>query len=93
MSELKTNYKDYAKRIELAERQVWSKLPHWKREIVNDCRKQDGIPTERIFKEYCEAIYSLADSSTKLDEKLPAVPMPKRKLTVEAEPEAAANPS
>jgi hypothetical protein len=95
MSELKTNYKDAAKRYELAERQVWAKLPNWKKAVVMDCRKSDSADrnTNRIFSEYATDVIELAESSVALDESLPSVPIPKRNLSVEAEPEPLANPS
>ena len=35
---LQTNYKDFAKRYELAERKVWSETPNWKRGVIVQCK-------------------------------------------------------
>jgi hypothetical protein len=95
MNELKTNYKDAAMRYLLAERQVWAKLPDWKKHTVVDCRKKDWeeVKYDRILSEYNTAVISLAESSTVLDDTLPAVPVTKQNLKVEAEPEPVSNPS
>lgn len=72
-SELKTNYRDFAKRYELAERQVWANTPPWKRAVIIDCRVNDT--NDRIFDEYAKEIRLLAeDESVKFDLDLPAVP-------------------
>ena len=94
MSELKTNYKDAAKRYLLAERQIWSKLSNWKKAVVMDCRKNDlsDQNTNRIFSEYATNVVELAESSVALDDTLPSVPIPKRNLSVEAEPEPLTSP-
>lgn len=73
-AELKTNYKDPAKRYELAERIVWSQTPGWKRNVIASCKL--AKKEDRILDEYAAAVASLADSEAKLDkaESLPPVP-------------------
>jgi hypothetical protein len=105
-AELKTNYKDPAKRYELAERMVWDKTPNWKRGVIvkgkltgdkyvpYDKIKNVGIDggakDDRIINEYAQEIVQLAEGETALDDKLPPVPA----FTLESEAaEAAANPS
>ncbi len=71
--ELKTNYKSLAKRYELAERQVWSKTPDWKRKVIVDCKINET--DDRIFNEYAKEIRLLAeDDSVKFSDSLPEVP-------------------
>lgn len=93
--EIKTNYKDMAKRYALSERVVWAKFPDWKKQAVIDCRKKDWeeVKYDRILSEYNADVISLAESSTILDDTLPAVPVTRQNLKVEAEPEPATNPS
>lgn len=71
---LKTNYKDPAKRYELAERMVWSQLPKWKQQVIANCKL--AKKEDRILTEYAQTIVSLAESDDKLDkaESLPPVP-------------------
>ena len=70
---LKTNYKSLPKRYELAERQVWSKIPKWKQDVIADC-KTNGTK-DRVFDEYAKEIISLAENDkTEFDESLPEVP-------------------
>lgn len=83
-TELKTNYRSMAKRYELAERQVWSITPDWKREVIINCRINET--DDRIYREYAKSIYLLAeDESIKLDDDLPAVPETPRATKI-AEP-------
>ena len=87
---LQTNYKDPAKRYELAERAVWSKTPSWKKSVIVQCKLTSRIDGERILDEYAHEIVSLAESEAVLDDKLPPVPA----FTLESESaETAANPS
>jgi hypothetical protein len=87
---LKTNYKDPAKRYELAERMVWDKTPGWKRGVIVQCKLTKRLEGERLIDEYAQEIISLAESEAVLDDKLPPVPA----FTMESEAEeTAANPS
>jgi hypothetical protein len=72
--QLKTNYKDPAKRYELAERVIWSKTPKWKQQVIASvklAKKED-----RILDEYAQKIIELAESDATLDkaDQLPPVP-------------------
>jgi uncharacterized protein with von Willebrand factor type A (vWA) domain len=88
--ELKTNYKDPAKRYELAERMIWSKIPRWKQTIIVQCKLTGRLEGERILDEYAHEIVCLAESEATLNDKLPPVPA----FTLESEAEeTAANPS
>ena len=71
---LKTNYKDFAKRYELAERIVWSKLDNWKKQVIIQCKLTQT--DDRILNEYAHEIAMLAESDDKLSkaESLPPVP-------------------
>ena len=103
---LQTNYKDVAKRYELAERMVWAKTANWKKAVIVHCKLtgdkyipydsatgmgiEGGAKPERILSEYAHEIVQLAESETVLDEKLAVVPA----FTMESETEeTAANPS
>ena len=70
---LKTNYKNMAKRYELAERAVWAKCSAFKRKIITDCRingTDDGMLTD-----FANDIRKLAENEdNKLDDSLPEVP-------------------
>ena len=70
---LKTNYKNMAKRYELAERAVWAKCSPFKRKIITDCRingTDDGMLTD-----FANDIRKLAENEdNKLDDSLPEVP-------------------
>jgi hypothetical protein len=71
--QLKTNYKNMARRYELAERLVWSKTPSWKQSVIIDCRINET--DDRIFSEYAKEIRILAeDESVKFSDNLPEVP-------------------
>ena len=77
---LKTNYKNMAKRYELAERAVWAKCSPFKRKIITDCRingTDDGMLTD-----FANDIRKLAENEdNKLDASLPEVPKaPKRTI-------------
>ncbi|MGH7250177.1 MAG: hypothetical protein ACREGC_04320 [Minisyncoccia bacterium] len=71
---LKTNYKDPAKRYELAERMVWSKLDKWKKQVIIHCKLTNK--SDRILDEYGHEIAVLAESDDKIAgaENLPPVP-------------------
>jgi hypothetical protein len=85
---LQTNYKDVAKRYELAERMVWAKTANWKKAVIVHCKLTQT--DDRILCEYAHEIVQLAESETVLDEKLAVVPA----FTMESETEeTAANPS
>jgi hypothetical protein len=87
---LQTNYKDAAKRYELAEREIWSKTPNWKRGVIVRCKLTGRLEGERLLDEYAHAIVQLAEGSAVLSDKLPPVPA----FTLESEAEeTAANPS
>lgn len=98
--ELKTNYKDAAKRYELAERTIWAKLADWQKKLITEAKT---TPTEtlndfkllrarnRSLEQYTHEIISLAESETKLDEKLPPVPEVKQAVTLDTS--YLANPS
>lgn len=76
---LKTNYKSLPKRYALAEKQVWSKLPKWKRDVIIDCKTNDK--EDRVFSEYAKEIVSLAECErTVFDESLPDVPTCKKQV-------------
>lgn len=71
---LKTNYKDPAKRYELAERLVWSKLDKWKKQVIIQCKLTSK--NDRILDEYAHEIAILAESDAEMGraESLPPVP-------------------
>lgn len=71
---LKTNYKDPAKRYELSERMIWSKLDKWKKQVIIQCKLTGK--NDRIFDEYAHEIATLAESSVEIStaESLPPVP-------------------
>ena len=73
-AELKTNYKDPAKRYELAERMVWDKTPNWKRAVIVKCKLTGKLEGERLLDEYAHEIVSLAEGDAVLSDKLPPVP-------------------
>ena len=88
---LKTNYKSLPKRYALAEKQVWSKLPPWKRTVIVDC-KTNGTD-DRVFREYAQEIISLAEcEKTVFDETLPEVPAVKNRVKTN-DPAVMENPS
>lgn len=88
---LKTNYKSLPKRYALAEKQVWSKLPRWKRTVIVDCRANDT--DDRVYCEYAREIISLAEcEGTVFDESLPEVPAVKSKVET-TKPAVMENPS
>ena len=76
---LKTNYKNMAKRYELAERAVWAKCSPFKKQIITDCRingTDDGMLTD-----FANDIRKLAENEdNKLDASLPEVPRIKRPI-------------
>ena len=80
-AELKTNYKDAAKRYELAERVIWSQTPKWKQHVIASCKlaKKD----DRILDEYANAIMLLAESDDKLDKAESLTPVPSFDLSME----------
>lgn len=72
--ELKTNYKDPAKRYALAERIIWSQTPGWKQQIIASSKLANQ--EHRVLDEYAHAVAILAESDEKLDkaDALPPVP-------------------
>lgn len=87
---LQTNYKDLAKRYELAERMVWDKTSNWKRGVIVRCKLTGRLEGERLLDEYAQEIVQLAEGTAVLSDKLPPVPA----FTLESESkETAANPS
>jgi hypothetical protein len=78
---LKTNYKDMAKRYELAERAVWAKCSKFKRQVIIDCRingTDDGM-----FTDYANDIRKLAENEdNKLDDNLPEVPRARKPVEI-----------
>jgi hypothetical protein len=90
LNTLQTNYKDAAKRYELAERSVWARTPNWKRAVIVKCKLTSRLDGERLLDEYAHEIMQLAEGETVLSDKLPPVPA----FTLESEAaETAANPS
>ena len=87
---LQTNYKDPARRYELAERTVWASTPNWKRAVIVKCKLTGRLEGERILDDYAHEIVRLAEGDAELSDKLPTVPA----FTLESESkETAANPS
>jgi hypothetical protein len=92
-AELKTNYKDPAKRYALAERVVWSKTPKWKQHVIARCKLAGskyntkdftgGAINDRILDEYGKAIVTLAESDDTLDKAESLPPVPSFDLTAE----------
>jgi len=82
-AELKTNYKDPAKRYELAERVVWSQTPKWKQQVIASCKL--AKKEDRILDEYAHAIVLLAESDDKLDKADSLPPVPSFDLSKEIE--------
>ena len=87
---LQTNYKDLAKRYELAERMVWANTSNWKRGVIVRCKLTGRFDGERLLDEYAHEIVQLAEGESILNDKLPPVPA----FTLESEShETAVNPS
>lgn len=61
---MKTNYKDTAKRYELAEKIVWDNLDPYKKLLVERDRKLDE--GSRHTREFARAVVELAESETDL---------------------------
>src|ERR1035437_8555525 len=74
--ELRTNYKDVAKRYELAERMVWASEPNWKKAVIVKCKLTGNLTGERILDEYAHEIVQLAEGDRDISqaESLPPVP-------------------
>jgi hypothetical protein len=79
---MKTNYKDFAKRFELAEREVWAETDKTRQKMIL-AAKASGKENDAILSEFTKRVIQKAeDESHKFNENLPPVP----KATLEQEP-------
>ena len=80
---------DMARRYNLSERLVWSKLPNWKRAVIIKCKLTNR--NDRILDDYAQEIIMLAETKTILPDNLP--PVPPFTFESEAEETTSLNPS
>jgi hypothetical protein len=80
---MKTNYKDFAKRYELAEREVWAQTDKHRQAMILDAKKR-GDENDGILKEFTRKVVELAEKEDhKFITKHP--PVPKQEL-IDPEP-------
>lgn len=58
---MKTNYKDFAKRYELAEREVWAATDKSRQQIILDA-KQRGDEGDGVLVEFTRKVMALAEN-------------------------------